>query len=238
MAEGRYFRFRFRAVPAVLLLATVAAARAENAPETPPEVIPSGRANKFLIRNVPPDYPTIARINYIQGRVSVQTIVGHDGEVTEAHVVKGHPFLAVAALKAIRNWLFKPAQNRQGPANFLTYVDVKFSLQTRKLSMFPEKPELDLNRQVQPPELMEGMPRGERGKTVRMHVLVGPDGLVLDSVPLGGTTLELRVARQVLANWTFRPARWGALAVPWYLDVDVPVESWPAARPGPEIGGE
>ncbi len=238
MAEGRHFRIQFRTAAAVLLLAAVAAARAENAPETPPEIIPSRRANKFLVRNAPPDYPAIAKLNYIQGRVSVQTIVDHDGEVVEAHVVKGHPFLAVAALKAIRNWLFKPAHNRQGPPHFLTYVDVKFSLQTRRFSAFPDKPEHDLNRQIQPPELVEQVRHSGSGKLIRLRVLVGPDGRVMDSVPLAATIRELNEARRIVSSWTFRPARWGAMAVPWYLEVDVPVESWPAAEPRPEIGGE
>jgi len=212
-----------------------AAISAENLPNASltPEVIPSRRANKFLIHNQTPAYPPIARMNYIQGRVRVQTWVDDSGEVKEAHVVKGHPFLAMAALKAIQRWIFKPAHSRQGPANFLTYVDVNFSLQTRKFAAFPARPEADLSRQVLPPEFAEKPPATGNGKTVRMRILVGQDGRVMDSVPLSWSERDLTDARQVVANWTFRPARWGALAVPWYLEVDVPVDVRPTTLSDP-----
>ena len=237
MAKGSRLRFRLSVVLTTLLIA--AAVRAEAGEGTaPPEIIPPKRATRFLIRNVAPDYPIIAKMNYIQGRVSVQTLVDPGGEVTEAHVVKGHPFLAMAALKAIRNWLFKPAHNRKGPPRFLTYVEVQFSLQSRRFGRFPAKPENDLNRQIQPPELLENVLSNENGKTVRMRVLVGPDGKVLDSVPLAATADDLREARRNLANLSFRPAYWGALAVPWYLEVDVPVETWPTVQSLAQPGGQ
>lgn len=209
----------------VLFCAPGAASAADSAPDAAlgAVVIPAGKAHKLLIHNVAPDYPPIAKMNYIQGRVSVQALVDGSGGVKEAHVMKGHPFLAVAALKAIRNWLFKPAQSRQGPARFLTYVDVKFSLQTRRLSPFPDRPEADLDRQVQPPERADHPPNEEGGRSVRLRVLVDPEGRVMDAVSAGASDAELINARQVVQHWTFRPARWGAIAVPWYLEVDVPV---------------
>lgn len=208
-----------------------AAGCAESGPDSAlPDFIPSKIATKFLVRNAAPEYPALAKMNYIQGRVSVQTFVDSGGEVTEVHIVKGHPFLAVATLKAIHNWLFTPAHDRQGPPNFLTYVEVQFSLQGRKYNQVPAKPETDLDRQVQPPELVDDVPPSENGKAVRMRVLVGADGKVLDSMPLGATADELREARRVLAGWSFRPAHWGAMPVPWYIEVSVPIAIWPTAE--------
>lgn len=209
----------------IFVCAAGSAISAENAPDPPPglEILPSRKANKFLIHNVSPDYPPLARINYIEGRVSIQAFVNDSGEVKEAHVLKGHPFLAGAALNAIRNWLFKPARARQGPPNFLTYVDVRFSLHTRKLTPFPERPEADLNRQVLPPEVAEQLPRPVTGRSVHLRILVGPDGRAMDAYSSDASNHDLKDAREVVMNWTFRPARWGAIAVPWYLEVDVPV---------------
>jgi TonB family protein len=201
------------------------------------EVLPPKKANKLLLKQHTPDYPAIAKMNYIQGQVRVQAIVTREGEVAEAHVVRGHPFLAVAALKAIRNWLFKPAKSRQGPAEFQTFVDVRFSLHPRKVFPLPDKPESDLGRQVRPPELLEKLPDAESRETVRLRVLVGPEGEVLDSQPLVASANHLREARRVVANWSFRPARWGAMAVPWYLEVDVPIETRPAAQGSADPGG-
>jgi TonB family protein len=210
-----------------------------QAPSNSPylEVLPAKKANKLLLKQHTPEYPAIAKINYIQGQVRIQAIVTSEGEVAEVHVVRGHPFLAVAALKAIRNWLFKPAKSRQGPAEFQTFVDVNFALHTRKIVPLPDKPESDLTRQVRPPELLEKLPDTETGEVVRLRVLVGSKGEVLDAQPLLATANHLREARRVVANWSFRPARWGAVAVPWYLDVDVPVETWPAAQGGADPGG-
>jgi TonB family protein len=217
----------------VFAFAIGAALAAENVRDSASlEVLPSRRATQFLVRNETPVYPSIAKMNYIQGKVSVQATVNDAGRVEEAHVVKGHPFLAVAALKAIRNWVFKPAHSRRGPAYFVTYVDVKFSLHTRRLTPLPPRPEDDLDRQVRPPtpEVMPSDPGA--GESVRVRVLVGEDGRALDSFPLEGSDEIRREARRVLAAWTFRPARWGALAVPWYIEVEVPVSSSPRVISG------
>ncbi|MBI4164474.1 MAG: energy transducer TonB [Acidobacteria bacterium] len=224
---------RIAAGVGVFAFATSFALSAEIISDAPPspQVISSRRATKFLIHNQTPHYPPIAKMNYIQGKVSVQTWVDDSGEVREAHVVRGHPFLAMAALNAIRSWLFKPAHSRQGPASFMTYVEVNFSLQSRRFGEFPARPEADLNRQVLPPELAIEIANKENSRTVRLRILVGPDGHVMDSVPLTASQRNLNDARHVVANWIFRPARWGAIAVPWYLEVDVPIESLPAALP-------
>jgi len=201
------------------------------------EILPAKKANKLILRQPPPEYPTIAKMNYIEGEVRVQAIVVSGGEVAEAHVVKGHPFLAVAALKAIRNWLFKPAQSRPGPAAFQTMVDVKFHLHSRKLRMWPDKPERDLDRQIRPPELLEKRGNTDTAEKVKMRILVSEEGLVLDAQPLLPSANHLREARRIVASWSFRPAYWGAMAVPWYLDVEVPVETWPAAQGGTNPDG-
>jgi len=201
------------------------------------EILPPHKANKFLIKQHPPEYPAIAKLNYIQGEVRVQAIVDSGGEVAEAHVVKGHPFLAVAALKAIRNWLFKPARARPGPPAFQTIVDVKFALRTRKLNLFPQKPEKDLDRQVRPPELLEKPEYSDAAEKVRMRVLVSSEGRVLDAQPLLAWSNHSRYAERIVANWSFRPARWGAMPVPWYMEVDVPIETWPTGHGAADAGG-
>jgi TonB family protein len=225
MGNARRVPIRLGLWLGVFFCAAGAVSSADGAPDAAPgaTVIPARKAHKLLIHNVAPDYPPIAKMNYIQGRVSVQALVDGSGEVKEAHALRGHPFLAVAALKAVRNWLFKPAQSRQGPATFLTYVDVKFSLQARHLNPFPDRPEADLDRQVHRPERADHPPDKEGGRNVRLRVLIDLEGHVMDAVSAGASDSDLMNARQVVSHWTFRPARWGAIAVPWYLEVDVPI---------------
>ena len=209
----------------VLAMAGYLMAAGDKVPDSSPlcPVIPARKASKLLIHNEIPVYPPIAKMNYIQGKVKVETYVDDSGEVEEAHVVKGHPFLAVAALNAIKNWIYKPANLRPGPGRFKTFVDVKFSLRIRKFGQLPPEPEKDLSHQIRPPQLKDKLIEGANARTVRVKILVGPDGRAIDSTPLDGHGERLEEARRVIASWTFNPAMWGAIAVPWYLEMDVPV---------------
>jgi TonB family protein len=200
-------------------------------------VLDQKKAIQFLVQQPVPEYPALARMNYIQGKVRVLVAVGEDGSVSEVHVVKGHPFLALAALKAVSNWLYRPAGQRSGPPEFMTFVDVRFSLRVRRLEQVPREPERDLKRQVQPPKLLERPADSSHATHVRLRVLVGPEGDAVDSLLLDGGTQLLGKARRIVDGWRFQPARWGTLPVPWYLDVDVPVETWPAAQSAADTAG-
>ena len=57
-----------------------------------------------------------------------------------------------------------------------------------------------------------------------MRVLVGSNGEVLDATSPNALRQEVELARKNLQLWRFRPARWGAITVPWYVTVSVPVE--------------
>jgi TonB family protein len=199
--------------------------------------IPTKLADKYLVRHDPPEYPVVAKINYIQGHVRLMATVSRAGKVAEAHVLSGHPFLAVAALNAVRRWVFRPAESRPGPADFQTYVNVRFWLRAKRVDHLPLQPEHDLKRQIRPPELVAGPPTGRDGDVVRMRVLVGSEGQAVDSQAVQSPSLHLEEARRVVANWTFRPAHWGAIAVPWYVEVDVPLPSWSGGQTAADSSG-
>jgi TonB family protein len=215
-------------------LGTFLAAGQTPGDEADPAFLDARRAAKFALKREPPEYPLLAKLNYIQGPVRVQVTVSKEGRVEEAHVVRGHPFLAVAALKAVRNWLFRPAKARPGPQEFRTLVDVKFLLHPRKNARFPPQPEQDLTRQIRPPQVLGRESGSASAASVRLRLLVSSEGKVIDSQFQGGCEPCVAEARRIAAHWTFRPARWGALPVPWYLEVEVPVGSWPTARSAAE----
>ncbi len=223
----------------VWLLATIPAA-AQTSPLAPTSriVLDRKRASNLVLAQLKPEYPPLAKHNFIQGQVRVQVFVTREGRVSEAHVVEGHPFLAAAALKAIRRWLYRPLTTRAGPTEFLTLVDLHFSLHTKKIEQFPRRPELDLNRQVRPPEILEKPANHTSAATVRLRVLVSDDGKVIDSQPVAGLPAYFDAARNKIEGWTFRPAYWGNFAVPWYVDVEVPVEDWPPPRPAGDPGAQ
>jgi len=196
------------------------------------------KATKYLLKQEVPEYPTLAKLNYIQGSVHLMVKVTSEGRVSEAHILVGHPFLAVAALKAMHNWLFRPAKSRPGPAEFQTLVSMNFALRSKYLSQFPRQPELDLLRQIHPPELEEKPLEPAVAPTVRLRLLVGPEGYVIDAQPMAGAASLIDEARDNVSHWKFRPARWGTLPVPWYFDADVPVQGWHALRSAADPGGQ
>ena len=58
----------------------------------------------------------------------VQALVGKDGKVKDTQVVKSIPMLDDAAVKAVRQWVFKPALSNNKPVAVWVAVPVRFSL--------------------------------------------------------------------------------------------------------------
>lgn len=181
-------------------------------------------AKKLLVSEPRPVYPPIALINYIHGKVSVLITVGCSGRVEAAHVLHGHPFLAAAVLRTIKRWIYRPLITRSGPAPFQTMVDVNFALVSRSLGTLPPRPDWFVARAVRPPKPPGGVSTSNK-HAIRMRVLVNAQGHVVDSTQLSGTSGEYIAAEHIVSRWQFRPARWGTLNVPWYLDVTVPVSA-------------
>lgn len=183
----------------------------------------SKSASQRIVDLIKPEYPTIARINYIQGRVKLEIVVNTRGYVVEAHVLKGQPLLAAAALQAVRKWRYKPLVRSGTAMPFQTAVKIRFSMHTRRHRRMPPNATRFLDKQVHPPEVVAGPGNNIASKFVLFRVLIGAKGQVLDSMPAGKITSALQFARQQILCWKFRPARWGALAVPWYVIVRVPL---------------
>jgi len=218
-------------VLAVLWLVGAPGAKAQADLTTPSGVVlKSKAATKLLVGQEKPEYPTLARVNYIQGSVRLQVMVDLKGKVREAHVLKGHAFLAAAALKSIRNWVYRPYKTDTGPTDFSTFVDFNFALRTQKVNDLPPQPEDFLSRQVKPPAVLGASPAVAGATTLRLRVLVSAEGSAMDSQLIQGPSSLFGTARKSLESWTFQPAHWGNHAVPWYIDVDVPVERDPAAQ--------
>lgn len=220
------------------LAAAIPASSQSFTPTPKPIFLDRKSASKLVANQEKPKYPPLAKLNYIQGRVRLQVWVTREGRVSGVHVIHGHPFLAVAALKSVRRWRYHPFKTESGAAGFLTIVDMKFALHTKKADLLPREAERDLHRQIRPPEILEKPVVDAMTTLVRLRVLVSDEGQALDSTPVVGFAPHFDAARKAVERWTFRPARWGALAVPWYLEVEGPVEDWPARRGANGSGGQ
>jgi protein TonB len=81
-----------------------------------------------LVHRVDPAYPPLARQTRIAGTVELNGVIGTDGRIRELHVNSGHPFLAPAALEAVRQWVYQPTLLGGDPVEVITTITVVFRL--------------------------------------------------------------------------------------------------------------
>lgn len=217
--------FSFSLLLAVFLTGSILQAAERGPADQHETMLNNHAAAKLLTHVVNPVYPPVAKFNYIQGTVKIRVKVNEKGKVVESHVLEGEPLLAAAALKAVRKWRFRPYISSGSPSPFDSIFGVKFHLRARQFGThFPEDANAFLEKQIRPPKVasrpqVNTVPDAK----VKFRVLVNSEGEVMDAVPIGGKKSEARLAKRILRQWKFVPAHWGAIAVPWYLIVKVPL---------------
>lgn len=78
---------------------------------------------------IPPEYPEMARLSQMQGTVVVKILVGPDGSVMDAQILKGiHPLLDREALKAARKTKWIPGKQRNIPVKAWMALPYNFTL--------------------------------------------------------------------------------------------------------------
>jgi TonB family protein len=177
-----------------------------------------------------PEYPPVAKVNYLQGQVQLELTVNGKGKVANAHVLRGNAILAASALKAVSRWIYHPLITASGPSGFIATVELKFALHFQGIDLTPRQAERDFLRQVKPPQVVRPGEDAPPGDVVHMRLLVNDQGQVVDMEvsPVGRS--QFAAARETLQAWTFRPAHWGNLPIASYLEVDVPVDTPSIAR--------
>jgi TonB family protein len=82
-----------------------------------------------LIEKVEPLYTEEARKAQISGIVIIEAVIGRDGLVKNAHVLKPLPFgLDQAAIDAVKQWTFKPGTLEDKPVDVIFNLTVNFRL--------------------------------------------------------------------------------------------------------------
>lgn len=81
-------------------------------------------ASRRLERSDPPEYPDLAERMRITGTAQVQALVKPDGEVKEVRIVGGHPLLADALARAVKQWKYQ-----RGPRETMEVVKFSFGPQ-------------------------------------------------------------------------------------------------------------
>lgn len=114
------------------------------APEPPPPPPPTqagplrvgGNVKAPLkIKDMPPVYPSFAARARVQGVVIIEAVIGTDGKVKDARVLRSIPILDQAALDAVRQWEYTPTLFDGAPHAVVMVVTVTFQLAAPGMTM-------------------------------------------------------------------------------------------------------
>jgi len=77
---------------------------------------------------IDPVYPEEARKAHEEGRVLLQAVIDLDGKIAAVKVLKGLEALWPAAVKAVQQWRYKPAEKEGKPVKIVFTILVEFTL--------------------------------------------------------------------------------------------------------------
>jgi protein TonB len=81
------------------------------------------------VKDVRPVYPAIAATARVQGVVILDLLIGPDGHVADAKVLRSIPLLDQAAKDAVLQWEFMPTLLNGTPVSVIMTATVNFELQ-------------------------------------------------------------------------------------------------------------
>jgi TonB family protein len=136
-----------------------------------------------VIMRIEPRCPELAREAGVSGTVMVQVLVGKDGRVKDTRIVESIPMLDAAAVAAVRQWVFKPAQSNGYPVAVWVAIPIMFG----PTSAPPAAGKLDDSRRAFVQEIAALQADGPRvpsdaDSALRRHIV--QDALALDPRPL------------------------------------------------------
>jgi len=82
-----------------------------------------------LLKSVPPVYPEMARNQRISGNVQIDALIDAGGNVSAMKVLSGPPLLHQAALNALKQWKYEPAQLDGKATSMHVTVTIQFRTQ-------------------------------------------------------------------------------------------------------------
>lgn len=93
-----------------------------------PASLPEELSRKLLLERTPPSYPEKALKAGLQGAVVLQAWIAKDGSVSDLKLVDGSFLLGQAAVKAVKQWRYKPYLRNGVAVEAETYVTLNFKL--------------------------------------------------------------------------------------------------------------
>jgi TonB family protein len=176
-----------------------------------------GVTDPVLTKEVKPDYTEEAKRRQVQGSVELSAVVRADGSVGDTHVTKSlDPDLDQQAVKAVKQWRFKPATKAGTPVNVEVAIELTFTLRENG----PVYNSGDTG--VKMPEVVKSVnpdyddaARQERVQgIVELEGIVEPNGTVSNIHVT--KSLDQRLDRQAIkafTQWSFNPGQKDGIAV-------------------------
>jgi protein TonB len=90
--------------------------------------VSQGVTQGLLIKKVSPKYPSKARNNRVQGTVVLKAVISTSGDITELNVLSGDELLVPSALKAVKQWKYRPYMLQGHPVEIDTQITVNYTL--------------------------------------------------------------------------------------------------------------
>jgi TonB family protein len=90
--------------------------------------VEEGATRGSIIKKVLPNYPKEARKNRVQGTVVLQVLISKTGDVADMRVISGDELLVPAAIKAVKQWKYKPYLLKGQPIEVQTRITLNFTL--------------------------------------------------------------------------------------------------------------
>jgi TonB family protein len=83
-----------------------------GAPGVSPADAQTAKERKLITR-IAPEYPETLKRDFIGGFVHIRAAVAPNGTVESTQLLGGNPILGEAAMKAVKQWKYSPADSRE-----------------------------------------------------------------------------------------------------------------------------
>lgn len=132
-ADGAFRFLGLLRVPADLYPGVAKSMGLKPGANTPPDplVVAENVQRAKKIYDVAPLYPLEARMNHVEGKVVLHSIIETDGTVGDVRVMMGQCPLAIATVRAVKQWKFSPTLANGVPVRTSTIWEVNFNLSGR-----------------------------------------------------------------------------------------------------------
>ena len=111
------------------VVSTAPVAVPKLAAEAPQRIrVSQGVTQGLLVRQVKPQYPAMARETRVEGDVVLEAVIGKDGTVRDLKAISGPAMLVGPAIRAVRQWRYKPYLLNGQPVEVETEIKLQFRL--------------------------------------------------------------------------------------------------------------